>query len=306
MRTCAAAAICALTVVTQLSCTTARSTAVPTGSVAPDLTDASRVLLVVAHQDDDAFIVSRLRWHLQHGADVWIVWTASSEPFGEAYSERRIAEARRAADFLGIPLEQLEFLRHPDGLTHTELQAILDEIARFIAEIEPDVIYVPAYEMGHIDHDIAHFATVYAAEASGTDARLIEFPLYSTYRTSWPLPYKLRRWPDTLSTSARELSDTEFDFVMAYWDIYRSQHFPFGTYLSATSSLRRVFGTEYTRELPGYTYDQPPFEAPAAYERFLKGVELGDLTAAVREVCTTDPVENACAGMTTSRGGLQQ
>ncbi len=250
--------------------------------------EAKRVLLVVAHQDDDVFIVSRIKRHLEAGAEVWVVWTASSEPFGEEYAERRVEEARQAAGLLGIPRSNLYFLRYPDGATHRALLEIITELRAVIAGVGPDIVYVPAYEMGHIDHDIAHFAAVRTTRDLDLDCRLVEFPIYSAFQTGWPFPFRLRRYPKSLETQVRALAEDEYGFVVQYWGVYASQKSRFGLYMSFISSKRSVLGAEFTRDVPAYDYEAPPFDARAAYEKFLNDVTFGDFVAAVGRLKSGD------------------
>ena len=62
----------------------------------------SKILVVAAHQDDEAFIVSRMKSHIDKGDFVHILWTTRSTKLSEGYAALRQSEAIRAANLLGI------------------------------------------------------------------------------------------------------------------------------------------------------------------------------------------------------------
>ncbi|MCB0997480.1 MAG: PIG-L family deacetylase [Acidimicrobiales bacterium] len=101
---------------------------------------------------------------------------------GELLGDRRAAEARTAADLLGV--HRVEFLGYSDsGMMGTPTnddpkcfwRADLDEaaarLARILTEVEADVltIYDPHGGYGHPDHIQVHRVGTLAAELAGTD-----------------------------------------------------------------------------------------------------------------------------------------
>jgi hypothetical protein len=253
----------------------------PTGSV----------LVVIAHQDDEAFIVSRLKRHIEIGDMVSVIWTSSSYTFGERYAEKRIAEAQAAMSFLGVKSSNYFFLNYPDGSTHHSIKQIINKLEIFILRIKPDLIYVPAYEIGHIDHDVVNFSTVVALNNLNYNCSVFEFPIYNAFGVSI-LPFRMRNIPPGQSFEIRNLDEDEFQYVVAYWNFYESQHFPLGFYIHITDGLEKTFGREYLRKIPKYNYTAKPFKAQAAYERFLKNVSFVDFADAVRKITVKERRQN--------------
>lgn len=241
---------------------------------------AGRVAVVVAHQDDEVFIAARLAAHVRLGDSVCVIWTAISSQEGEEYARRRVAEARAAMALLGIPAHWLHFLGHRDGSTHRALSAIARQVGEILTAFRPDVIYTPAYEAGHVDHDVAHVAAVRAMANTAHRPRIFEFPLYSSHDLVWPLPFKLRSFPPNAGYRSRELSPAEARFVRRLWDLYPSQRWPFGCYVSITSSFKRVFEVEYLRPLAAHDYLRVPVGPKAAYENFLDDASFEDFQRA--------------------------
>ena len=110
-----------------------------------------RILLVAAHPSDEFGVAATLRRHARTGNEVFAAWLARDDR--RDVQRLREAEARQAMSIIDVPLENLRFPRLPSEPLAFLLPAIVDEIRRLIARIKPDVVYVPAYEGGHPDHD---------------------------------------------------------------------------------------------------------------------------------------------------------
>ncbi len=229
---------------------------------------AQKILLVVAHQDDEVFILSRLIKHLENGADVKIVWTSHSISDGEDYRKQRISESKNAMGLIGISLNNLCFLNLPDGETYKYPNEIKEKLEDILLKYKPSIVYIPAYEGGHIDHDICHFITVRSIKILGLKNEIIEFPLYNAYESSI-FPFRIRSIYPGLDTVCNKLSESEFKYVKEIWDIYKSQHSRFGLFMDLTIGIKKTFGYEFYRDLPLYDYTKPPVNGKIAYEKYL-------------------------------------
>lgn len=124
-----------------------------------------RILILIPHPDDEAVgaaaAILRARGE---GAAVFGLYLTTGVPGVEvawrpdparhaARVERRRAEALRAAELLG--LEPAGFLDHPSRTLKDRLPDALAAVRRAVAAVRPDVLWVPAYEGGHQDHDSA-------------------------------------------------------------------------------------------------------------------------------------------------------
>jgi hypothetical protein len=187
-------------------------------------------------------------------------------------------------DLLGVPRGYYYFLGYPDGETDFHICGIVRRLRQLILRIRPTRVYVPAYEGGHIDHDIANVATDYALKEAHWSCRVEEFPLYSAFNFVPFVPFWFRNLPSSPPTRCRRLNGNEYDFVLEYWGVYESQQFPLDSYLTLFPGHRVVFGWEYLRDLPHYNYMTEPDGGPVAYERFLAGVSFKDFQNAVQKV----------------------
>ena len=135
-------------------------------------TPVRRALFVMAHPDDEFGIFGRLLQLRDQGAELWCVWTIG----GNAV---RDAEATRAMADVGIPESRLRFLRVGGLGTAQSVGQAVQELSGFLAAHPCDEIYVPAFEGGHAQHDLSHFAAVQSAERAAAASRVYEYPLYN-------------------------------------------------------------------------------------------------------------------------------
>ena len=250
-----------------------------------------RILLVTAHQDDEAFIASRLLQHLSWKDTVYLIWTASGQK-DTAYQNTRKEESLKGCEYLGLDTANCIFLDYLDGETYKHLNDIYKVLVSKIEEIKPNIIYIPAFEGGHIDHDITHYATVKAAKTIDSTIIIFEYPEYSAYRLCFLLPFKMRNFPIKIRTGIRELTESEFTKIIYLWNIYESQYFPLHYYLSIVSGIKRTFGFEYLRKLPKYDYSKlTQYYGNIGYERYLWCTSYDDFLDAIHKF-TPNPQNN--------------
>ncbi|MCH8034849.1 MAG: PIG-L family deacetylase [Bacteroidetes bacterium] len=243
--------------------------------------DSKKVLFVIAHQDDDAFIISRIKYFIDCKDELFIIWTCKSYQGDSTYGNIRIKESITAMDYIGLDSTSYKFLNYPDMNSYLYVPEIVNDIKETISIFNPTEIYIQAYEMGNIDHDIAHFCTVQSLRELNYICNVFEFPQYSAYNIGELLPFELRKYPDTLITVCNELNEINKGFVIEYWKFYESQRFPMMYYFYFLGQLDNLFNLECFRKLPKYDYLKKPFNAPAAYERYLPDVTYSDFHNAI-------------------------
>lgn len=248
-----------------------------------DSTGGKKIAFIFAHQDDEVFIFSKIKEHVRIGDSILFIWTASSHNIDEAYGEERISESEKMLSVLGFDnYSKAYFLQYPDGYTYKYIDEIYDTIMTIFIDFLPNVVYTPAYEGGHPDHDLVNFIVAFIREQHLPNIIHYEFPLYSAYELYFPLPFLMRNYPPDISTNKRSLSIKDFDDILEIWGIYESQHFPLDAYILLTSGREKTFGYEYYRNTPTYNYLQPP---PGymfiAYERYLFHIEYSDFQKAI-------------------------
>jgi len=126
----------------------------------------ARVLVVVAHSDDEAMgCGGTIAKHVEFGAQVCVVFmtngvdsrqTASKEDVG-----RRHQAAERASDILGVSL--IQSFNFPDNkMDVVPLLDIVQSIESVIDEFRPDIVYTHHIGDLNIDHQITHNAVMTA------------------------------------------------------------------------------------------------------------------------------------------------
>jgi len=140
------------------------------------LPEARRVLVLVAHPDDEAIACAGTIALLSDaGAAVTIVAATDGEattgsPFDLAETgRRRWAELGRSAAALGA---EVEGLRLPDGHLHEHRSAIADGIADALQRLAPDLVLAPWLGDGHRDHRAVAFALADALRRAGGELQV--------------------------------------------------------------------------------------------------------------------------------------
>ncbi|MCP5373229.1 MAG: PIG-L family deacetylase [Hyphomicrobiales bacterium] len=221
-----------------------------------------RILLLAPHPDDEVVgcAAAALRAG-DAGARVLVLYLTTGLPDmatqppwrrrGHAGRvNRRSAEAWSAAELLG--LRPVAFLRHPSRSLRRHLDPVRAAVARALRDHAVDVLWAPAYEGGHADHDTANAV---AATFAG-DLPVFEFAAYNnaggrTNSQSFPV---LTGAETVLTLDARER-----DLKRRALALYRSER----RNLSYVQTAR-----EMLRPLAGHDYARRPHPGPLFYERF--------------------------------------
>jgi LmbE family N-acetylglucosaminyl deacetylase len=119
-----------------------------------------KVLVLAPHPDDETIGPgATLSMHAAGGDDIHVVFVSAGtagDPTGaldpEEYAATRQAEARAAADVLGIA--HLEFWGLPDGtkVNENDVAMLLPRVIDAIERVKPDVLYAPHEADQHSDH----------------------------------------------------------------------------------------------------------------------------------------------------------
>lgn len=221
---------------------------------------AGRALVVAAHVDDDGVGLGAALRAAPEAAIVYLTDSAPRDPrffttpcrSRPAYAARRWREARAAAARLGLPRHALHRLGATDMEAFRELARLETALTRLAAHLAPAVVWSPAYEGSHPDHDVAAFLAARLAAARRLPHR--EFALYSWRRGLAPLrfgsgpPGRIHRLPPALAAWKSELVA-----------IYASQ-----------APLLHQFPCDHERYRPAPAYDftRRPLPGPTLYERW--------------------------------------
>lgn len=124
---------------------------------------AANILVFAAHQDDEIICAGgRMIKAMQNNktVNVVIVTDGSPKEFNEnpVITNVRNNETINALDKINISKNNIIFLNVDDlgFIFDSNGNELVDKILGIISEKNPDEIYIPAYEGGHIDHDSVH------------------------------------------------------------------------------------------------------------------------------------------------------
>ncbi|HZT50946.1 MAG TPA: PIG-L family deacetylase [Stellaceae bacterium] len=221
-----------------------------------------RVLLLVPHPDDEVVgCAAAIARACAEGAAFYALYLTTGVPPRAAlwrwqrpnYARRiarRRAEAEAAARALGIA--PLGFADWPARTLKAHLAETLATARDAAARCRADAIWVPAWEGGHQDHDVANFL---AARLSPAVA-VVEFAEYNfaggTVRT--------QRFPfETGRETVLQLTAEEAARKRALLALYRSERGNLAHVGTAVESLR---------PLPPHDYTAPPHPGRLFRERF--------------------------------------
>jgi len=148
-----------------------------------------RVLAVLAHQDDEMAMATRLLFHVKQGDEVVCVFLTDGAAKG-ASPRRRNDESLRVLESLGVRRANVHFLgtelKIADGGLVLLLRRALDAIEYQLSGAAIDIVYTLAWEGGHHDHDASHLVALLFALRRGIGGRCREMPLYHGRGTMGP------------------------------------------------------------------------------------------------------------------------
>ncbi len=229
---------------------------------------AGRVLLVVAHPDDETLACAgaMLDWK-----DCTILHTTNGSPrrprhaenagfaTREAYAAARRLELECALGQIGG--RDTRCLDLNDQESWADLAALSLQVEVAIEEIDPATVITHPYEGGHPDHDAAAFAVQKACALRGNRApRRVEAAFYNRYEGQFRGNEFLPGGPPEI---ALELDTETQALKKAMFACFTSQ-----------ASVLAMFSTsvERFRMAPDYTFKEPPHPGPLNYETLGWGI----------------------------------
>ncbi len=243
-------------------CSSFKGTVV-TNSITINVKRLEKVLCVLAHSDDEFGICAKIKRMRDSGVDVSFVWTS-------LHSQLRIEESRSAMRRVGINDDSMHFLNAGNIVSPVGFHGYVNKIMELLKSHNFDQIYIPAYEGGHVQHDLTHAATIAACRQYGFKGQIYEFGLYHLEGVH-PMLFSLLPGP---SPSIQLNLDKETrGFIEDLSESYLSQK-------SVTTGFRlgmsnRKKAHPVYRPLPDWDYTRPPhggilwytanFKHPASY-----------------------------------------
>ncbi len=117
-----------------------------------------KVIAIGAHPDDIEYgCYGTIRKHLERGDEVHFIILSAGEKSGE--KEKRLEEAKKSAENLGVKLHQFEY---PDtNIPHTH--DVIEKIEKIINQVNPQRVYTHSINDTHQDHRTVAYHTLAAA-----------------------------------------------------------------------------------------------------------------------------------------------
>lgn len=161
----------------------------------------------MTHPDDELACAAWVKRLTSNRVSVWLSWTHSND--------EREFEARRAADRLGVPQENLFFHNSPDGNVVDDIARLVPIFRAMCQIVNPDRVICGAFEQGHLDHD----STSYVINQVYNGA-ILETPLYHTYASAIQ---EVNRFSDPTDEQVISLSEEEAELKKILSRSYPSQ-----------------------------------------------------------------------------------
>jgi len=150
------------------------------------------ILIVAPHQDDCVAMAGGYAIQtLKKGGKVKILYLTDG-PENDKVTRRN--EALEAWQVLGLGDSALVFLPYHTLVgftTREEMDRCIDDIAHWIQIFKPQTIFVPLYEGGHFQHDVANYMVHCAIKQIGFSGKIYEAPLYNFYVSLRTTPEKI-------------------------------------------------------------------------------------------------------------------
>jgi LmbE family N-acetylglucosaminyl deacetylase len=128
----------------------------------------NRRLYLFPHPDDELAVLGDWRRHRFDGHPSAAIWLHSTPA--------REAESRAALALCGLSDVPARFWDGPDAGLHDRIAELTEAVRNVICDFRPDVVYAPAFDHGHVDHD----TTRLVAQLAWTGP-IVEYPLYFAY-----------------------------------------------------------------------------------------------------------------------------
>lgn len=265
---------------------------------APTHTEAAPcVLFLFAHNDDELFVLPKIKQEVARGADVWCIYTTDGAAYG-ACPEERLNESRKVLSSCGVqsahivPLGAAISCR--DGRAHLSIDTLYSSIDEVTQQLGISRVYTLAWEGGHHDHDTTHIVARKLCTQRG-DIPLYEFSAYHGHRIPAPFFDCMNFLPSSLvAPSCLEQIVEEQRALSLKESIEWFRHF-----LSYPTQRKTLLGlapicfirivvqrTERVRRVSGYSYLEPPHQGQLLYER-LFGVTFAQFLQATRSFIAT-------------------
>lgn len=245
----------------------------------PSPDPGTRLLVVASHQDDETLIAGDYMIKtMEDGGEVFVIYTVDGATKNDSVgyyeakdiSNTRKLEVKAALGLIGVDEDHIIFFDNENRKALMETRFLdwtIDALGTHIRDIDPDVIFIPAYEGSHCDHDMTNFAVMTALDRYGIDDILVyEAPEYNSFGTAWDYVllyagkislFHLKDIPEFADHPSAEL----FRLDVSPQDL-SLKHSMLASYVSQDVSSLMIShgGPDTFRIAPAHNYSLPPYK----------------------------------------------
>ena len=228
-------------------------------------------LFLLAHNDDEFFVLPRIEAEIASGSNITIIFTTDGAAYGES-PDRRLGETLKALAKYGLTREHIMPLGTKlgirDGTSHLSIDDLWQALNTMPQVTDVVRIYTPAWEGGHVDHDTAHLLSI--ALARQCSATVHEFSLYHGYKVRPPFFRCMSLIP---ASTALHFDKCTWTQAISWLFTCRHYHSQRRAFLGLIGfCLPQILGRRslVTREAGGYDYFARAHDGPLFYETRFK------------------------------------
>lgn len=139
-----------------------------------------KTLIFSPHIDDEVIMCGgRMILHKKIKEEVFIVYLTL--PKNKDEEIRRKKESAEVLEYCKIPQKNTIYFNFKELTLLNNILKCYRKIELHLRKFNPDKIFIPAYEGGHIDHDLVNFLVSKAFYNLKSNSSLFEVPLYSPF-----------------------------------------------------------------------------------------------------------------------------
>ena len=152
-----------------------------------------RIVLVIPHMDDEALACGGLLARLPHKDRIQLIYATDGrrspapivpghDKVSQDLGEMRISESMAAMRMLGVPRDNLHFLRLPEANLTQHRRALKEELRRLLQATQPDFVFVPFRYDRHPDHLVINHIVTQWHNLGLITAQVVEYFVYYRWR----------------------------------------------------------------------------------------------------------------------------
>ncbi len=220
-----------------------------------------KILFLFAHQDDECFIFSRIRYEISMGNEVYCIYLTDGS-FYNISSSIRDQESRNVLNDAGVKTENIFFLGSAhdiqDGSLIEEIENAAALSLNSINKIGISKLFCLSWEGGHHDHDASHLVALSIGKKLDILDNMFQYSMYNGAGVPWRFFRVMAPLKENGKSISRELPFREAFNNLSLCFKYRSQRktwtglFPEALvkFLVFRREVMQAVGIQRTKEKP--------------------------------------------------------